>query len=123
MKSNSGSSSNYKFALTNSGLPMNCPTKFAFKMKNINSQNWIAIGVALKKVIKAKNYSFSLSLGHGAYMISSNSGSWSHSESTNNNVVKSFDFSNGSIVECLFDPVEGFMHFALKDNAAKKYKL
>lgn len=56
-------------------------------------------------------------------MISSNSGSWSHSESANNNVVKSFDFSNGSIVECLFDPVEGFVHFALKDNPAKKYKL
>ena len=56
-------------------------------------------------------------------MISSNSGSWSHSESGNNNVVKSFDFSFGSIIECLFDPVEGFMHFALKDNPAKKYKL
>jgi len=93
----------------------------AYKKKQI--RNVVLIAFLKRQVIKAKNYSFSLSLGHGAYMISSNSGSWSHSESANNNVVKSFDFSNGSIVECLFDPVEGFVHFALKDNPAKKYKL
>lgn len=50
VKSNAGSSSNYKFVLTNSSLPMNSTTKFAFKLQNITSQNWIAIGVALKKV-------------------------------------------------------------------------
>ncbi|EGR28702.1 synaptobrevin family protein, putative [Ichthyophthirius multifiliis] len=84
---------------------MNMQTKFALKIKSSNqsTNGWIALGVALQK----KNFGFGLNVGHGAYLISSNKGSWSHSDANNNNIVKSFDFSDGNIVELLFDPIDG----------------
>jgi hypothetical protein len=55
--------------------------------------NWLAVGVCHKNVVQAKNFSFSFNvLGHGAYMISSNGGSWSDTKSEANNSVKVFIF-------------------------------
>ncbi len=42
-----------------------------------------------KNTIIEKKYGFKFdSIGHGAYMVSSNAGSWSNIESSSNNVVK-----------------------------------
>ena len=39
---------------------------------------WLAVGMCQKNKIISNNYSFPFStLGHGAYMISSNGGTWS----------------------------------------------
>lgn len=59
-----------------------------YKIKE-NTSNWMAFGVCHKDIICSKNYSFLFnSIGHGAYMISSNGGSWSHIKPEFNNIVK-----------------------------------
>ena len=40
-------------------------------------------------------------IGHGAYMISANGGSWSHSSANFNNKVKAFKFQQGDIISCI----------------------
>ena len=80
---------------------------FAFKLKEVSSSNWIAVGICYKNVIISKNYNFTFSsLGHGAYMISSNGGTWSNHDSTANNLVKSFYFGKNDIVMCEYSPKE-----------------
>jgi hypothetical protein len=40
-----------------------------------SSSNWLAVGVCYKNLISASNYTFNYSsLGHGAYLVSSNGG-------------------------------------------------
>jgi hypothetical protein len=61
---------------------------FGFKIKESTS-NWVAVGVCHKNIVASKNYGFNFSsIGHGAYMISANGGSWSHSKVEHNNSVK-----------------------------------
>ena len=75
-------------------------------MKDINVSNWVAVGVCHKNIIASKNYNFTFSqLGHGAYMISSNGGTWSNTQTTFNNVVKAFKFAKNDIVICDYDPI------------------
>jgi len=46
----------------------------------MNSSKWLGVGVCQKNLIQGKNYNFEFSkLGHGAYIVSSNGGSWSTS--------------------------------------------
>ena len=60
----------------------------AFKIKETSS-NWLAFGVCHKNIVASKNFSFAFnSVGHGAYLISSNGGSWSHTNPSYNNLVK-----------------------------------
>ena len=83
--------SGYKFAVMTPSLDgLSKPIKFGFKMKvfiilhrkEVHQSNWLAIGMCHLDTIIAKNYTFSFStLGHGAYMISSNGGSWSTTKS------------------------------------------
>jgi hypothetical protein len=76
-----GTGQGYKFALLEPDLGSvnSKPKTFAFKIKENHSSNWIALGVCHKKIIVQKSYSFTFStLGHGAYMVSSNGGSWSN---------------------------------------------
>ncbi|EGR30748.1 hypothetical protein IMG5_124140 [Ichthyophthirius multifiliis] len=75
-----GTTPNYRFALMEPPLPKNKPIKITFKNKqgNAGGNNWIAIGVCHKNIIVEKNYGFNFNaLGHGAYLMSSNAGSWS----------------------------------------------
>jgi hypothetical protein len=42
-----------------------------------------------KNIVVSKNYGFNFSsIGHGAYMISSNGGSWNNTKAEQNNSVK-----------------------------------
>jgi len=89
---------------------MEYPTKFAFQVKNI--ANWIGFGVCLKNVLENKAFKFDYnSIGHGAYMISSNGYSWSHSSKEDNMANKSFLFANEDVIVCLFDPVKKQLTF------------
>lgn len=50
------------------------PLKVAFKIKE-NTSSWLAVGVCYKNAIVNANFTFNYSsLGHGAYLISSNGG-------------------------------------------------
>lgn len=82
-------SSGYKFAIMEPGVEGGKSGKrFAFRVKESVS-NWLAIGVCHKKVVQGKSYGFVFgSIGHGAYMISSNGGSWSHHRADQNNSIK-----------------------------------
>jgi len=52
-------------------------TTFGFNMKEGNIA-WVAVGMCQKNKTISNNYGFPFStLGHGAYMISSNAGTWS----------------------------------------------
>lgn len=102
----SGATSSYKFAIIDPDIEKFKGVKrLAFKIKE-SSKNWLAVGVCHKNVVAAKNYSFTFNvLGHGAYMVSSNGGSWSDTKSEINNVVKvhlslkqSFKFVKNDIV-------------------------
>ena len=87
---------------------------FAFRMKEVNPSNWVAVGLCHKNLIVSKGYNFTFSqLGHGSYMISSNGGTWSNHQasSSSNNVVKAFKFAKGDTVACRFDPVQKKVDF------------
>lgn len=61
---------------------------FYFKIRECHS-NWVAVGMCHKNIVVGKNYGFNFSsLGHGAYMVSSNGGSWSNISNDYNNKVK-----------------------------------
>ena len=72
--------SGYKFAIMEPGMEQGRSRRqFAFRIRESFS-NWLAVGVCHKKLVQGKNFGFVFgSVGHGAYMISSNGGSWSHS--------------------------------------------
>jgi hypothetical protein len=82
-------SSGYKFAIMEPGIEGGKSGKrFAFRVKE-SASNWLALGVCHKKLIQGKHYGFIFgSIGHGAYMISSNGGSWSHLRADQNNSIK-----------------------------------
>jgi hypothetical protein len=80
--------SGYKFVVMEPSIDKGDIKSFAFKIKE-SSSNWIAVGVCHRNVVSSKNYGFNFgSVGHGAYMISANGGSWSHIRSDQNNSVK-----------------------------------
>lgn len=50
---------------------------FSFKVRPVSS--WLAVGMCHKNIVASKSYLFNhQTTGHGAYMISSNGGSWSN---------------------------------------------
>jgi len=53
-------------------------------------------------------------------MISSNGGSWSNTDLTANNVVKSFKFAKGDIVICDYDPNACTLNFS-KEKSKETY--
>jgi len=80
--------------------------KVAFKIKE-NSSNWLAVGVCYKNSVANNSYTFNYSsLGHGAYLVSSNGGSWSSIDSTKNNTVNAFSYYVNDIVLVEYDPTE-----------------
>lgn len=49
----------------------------------------MAVGLCHRNIIKSKNFGFNFnSIGHGAYMVSANGGSWSNTVATHNNSIK-----------------------------------
>jgi hypothetical protein len=66
---------------------------------------WIAVGMGYKKALAKKDYSwvnFSAS-GHGGYLISGNSYSWSDSETSQNQKASAFAFNKGDSIYCCYD--------------------
>jgi len=121
----SGSGINYKFAILEPSIQIKGIQKrtFAFRFKEVSSNNWIAVGICHKNIIVQKGYNFTYSqLNHGAYMISSNGGSWSNISSTYNNVVKAFKFGKGDLVTCEYDPFNLQLIFR-KEKTKEEYKL
>lgn len=121
-----GSQVGYKFALLDPSLQSKGGSgsrKFAFRMNQVNPSNWVAIGVCHKNVIVKKQYNFAFNtIGHGAYMISSNGGTWSNTQANFNNVVKAFKFAKGDTVACEFDAANSCVHF-FKDKTNETFKL
>jgi hypothetical protein len=61
----------------------------AFSFTITENVLWTAFGVCHAKLVESKQYQFVHSnIGHGAYMVSSNGGSWSHINALANNFVK-----------------------------------
>jgi hypothetical protein len=64
------------------------------------------------KIVANKNYGFNFStIGHGAYMVSSNGGIWSHTKAEHNNHVKSFKFVKGDIIQVTANFAEKMVTF------------
>ncbi len=83
---------NYQMALMYPQLSYNNTQVFRFKINKL-TRSWIAVGMAHKNILSSKNYRFHFKTpGHGAYMISANGGTWSHSMNQFNNKVKAFTF-------------------------------
>ena len=95
---------------------------FSFSIKESTS-NWLAIGFCHRKLVESKGFSFSFgSIGHGAYMMSSNGGSWSHTKIEYNNTVKALKFAKGDIVHANIDHLSEKIIFT-KNKSAEKYEL
>ncbi|KAM3133938.1 hypothetical protein pb186bvf_013904 [Paramecium bursaria] len=116
-------SSGYKFAVLTPQLSDSMITQFGFKILNVNSSNWVAVGICQLKVVESKQYGFQFSaLGHGAYLVSSNGGSWSSSTQAQNNVVKAFKFGKGDQINCQYNPQAHQIMFS-KTKIAQSYKI
>jgi hypothetical protein len=85
----SSNSSGYKFAIMDPHIETGLGIKnFGFKVKE-SSSNWVAVGMCHKNIVASKSYGFNFSsIGHGAYMVSANGGSWNHTKAEQNNSVK-----------------------------------
>lgn len=70
---------NYQMALMYPQLSYNHTQVFRFKITKLTG-SWLAVGMAHKNILSQKKYRFHFKQpGHGAYMISANGGTWSHS--------------------------------------------
>ena len=88
-----------------------------------STSNWLALGFCHQKVVASKGYSFSFgTIGHGAYMVSANGGSWSHSKAEYNNTVKAIKFGKGDVVHASVDREGGNIVFS-KNSSSEKYVL
>ena len=105
-------SQGYKFAIMLPQVEKHITKTYSFAIKQSRS-NWLGIGFCHKAVVKAKNYSFTFgSIGHGAYMISSNGGSWSHTKAEFNNTLKAIKFAKGDTVHATMNHELGKIIFS-----------
>lgn len=106
----------YRFALMEPALTANGnkPVKVAFKVKE-NHSNWLAVGICYKNLVSESNYNFNYStLGHGAYLVSCNAGSWSSIDASKNNQVTAFSYFVGDTITVDYDPTESKVVFKRK---------
>ncbi|CAK57462.1 unnamed protein product (macronuclear) [Paramecium tetraurelia] len=90
-------SNGQRFTICEPCIPRNGVYKFGFKV--IKYAGWIGVGVCHREVIVSANYKFNYTnIGHGSYLISNNSYSWSHLQKDLNSAHKSFDFGVGDII-------------------------
>jgi hypothetical protein len=100
---------------------LNKTQNLAFEITSC-SNNWLALGVCHQKKIKDKGFTFDYStVGHGAYLVSSNGGSWSSSQVSHNNVIKTFKFKAGVTVYVEYNPEAKKINF--KKKTGEKYSL
>ncbi|KRX01327.1 UBA-like protein [Pseudocohnilembus persalinus] len=111
----------YKFGLLEK--PLTGKKKWAFKMLE-GTFKWVAIGICHIQTIKEKNFIFEpMNIGHGAYMISQNAGTWSNIQSEFNNQVKAFKFGLGYIIIVEYDPENNLLSFYNERNPKESYSL
>ncbi|CAD8157539.1 unnamed protein product [Paramecium pentaurelia] len=119
----SNSTHGYKFAVMNPSLDKNQVTVFGFKLNNVHTSNWLAVGACHLSIVQSKQFGFAFqSLGHGGYLVSSNGGAWSSTTANQNNVVKCFKFGKGDVVVCTYDPKNEIMIFT-KQKTKTTFKL
>ncbi|CAD8159903.1 unnamed protein product [Paramecium octaurelia] len=119
----SQSTHGYKFAVMNPSLDKNQVTVFGFKLNNVHSSNWLAVGACHLSVVQSKQFGFAFqSLGHGGYLVSSNGGAWSSTTANQNNVVKCFKFGKGDLIVITYDPKNDTMTFT-KQKTKTTFKL
>jgi len=69
-----------RFALMDVGFTKNNKAKVVWAIKINKLIGWVAVGLALKKVIVSSGLKFNYTTpGHGSYLISGNGYTWSHS--------------------------------------------
>lgn len=111
------SNSGYKFVLMEPSVGTASHQTFSFKVMEASS-NWLAVGFCHRNVVQSNNYSFVFgSVGHGAYLMSSNGGSWSHFMPEFNNTIKAIKFGKGDTVHALIDQSSSKISFS--KNAAE----
>lgn len=70
-------------------------------------KNWVGFGIAIRNNIVSKKYQFICNffinsdnnLGHGSFLLSNNSYSWSHAFKENNIQNSNFSFVEGNIIK------------------------
>lgn len=73
------------------------------------------------KIVTSKSFGFTFStIGHGAYMVSANGGSWSHTKAEHNNSVKAFKFIKGDVIKVTVNMNEKIIYFSKND---EKYQI
>ena len=83
----------------------------------------MGIGFCDKNIVQSKNYAFKFgSIGHGAYMVSSNGGSWSNHKPEQNNTIKGIKFSKGDTIHAEIDGQNSVLKFK-KNNNVECYEL
>lgn len=75
----------------------------------------MAVGVCYKGIVSNNGYQFNYStLGHGAFLISCNAGSWSSINSSKNNVVNAFNYYANDTIIVSYDPDDSKVVFKKK---------
>lgn len=63
------------------------------------------VGVGFKDILKTNNFHFgSTNIGHGTYLVSNNSYTYSHHNKSHNVVAKGFNFSTGQEISIVLKP-------------------
>jgi len=99
--------------------------KQSWALKTNKYTGGIRLGVCLKSQIQkynfnGKNISWG-EIGHGFYLIGKNGTCHSHSQKEFNHVLKSFEFVEGDLIECEYDPNDHKLIFA--KNKVEKFEL
>ncbi|KRW98486.1 hypothetical protein PPERSA_03317 [Pseudocohnilembus persalinus] len=102
-----------RYVLVDQPVPDDAITYQAFK---IGLSGWVGVGLAVDAILKPKAYEFKnyTTVGHGAWIISSNQYTWSNSNLEENQKNTSFAFTTGAIVLMKFDPNKKSLEFKLK---------
>jgi hypothetical protein len=91
---------------------------FRFKICKL-TVNWIAVGVAFKKITEENQFTFDpYNINHGAFMISANGGAWAHQTPELNGKVRSFKFEEGDIITCIVDPESKKIYFVKESDVS-----
>lgn len=78
----------YKCCVLDNPMEGNTAKSVTFRIVK-STGSWIGLGLCHQNIVTSKKYDFAFeSTGHGCYMISANGGSWSHIDSTANNIVR-----------------------------------
>lgn len=74
-------------------------------------------------MVQSKGYSFKFNtIGHGAYIMSSNGGSWSNHKPEQNNTIKGIKFNKGDTIHASIDGQTSIIKFK-KNNNNESYEL